>query len=78
MVGAYGALLSFAVGTAQSSQTQTRAKSSMASQIIFVIEVLSAAFVAWLGLYVITRDLPFRRIGPRSAISVSGCWRATP
>ena len=37
----------------------------MASQIIFVIEVLSAAFVAWLGLYVITRDLPFRRIGPR-------------
>lgn len=35
-----------------------------------LVEVLSAAFVAWLGLYVITRDLPFRRIGPRQYFRV--------
>ena len=37
----------------------------MVSQLIFMVEVLSAAFIAWLGLYVVTRDLPWRESGSR-------------
>ena len=37
----------------------------MFAQTIFLVEVLSAAFILWLGLYIITRDLPWRRTGSR-------------
>lgn len=32
----------------------------MSVPIVFLIEVLAASFVLWLGLYIITRDLPWR------------------
>ena len=37
----------------------------MAVQILFLVEVLLAAFVLWIGLYSITRDLPWRREAQR-------------
>ncbi len=43
----------------------------MIKQLIFMTEVISAAFVLWLGLYVITRDLPWRNTGHRR-------WLRTP
>ncbi len=43
----------------------------MLTKIVFMTEIISAAFVLWLGLYVITRDLPWRNTGPRR-------WLRTP
>jgi hypothetical protein len=65
----------FAAGAAHACQStrfriSKRRRPSVATQVIFIVEVLSAAFVAWLGLYVITRDLPFRRNGPRQYFRV--------
>lgn len=37
----------------------------MAVKVIFLVEVLIAAFVLWLGVYIITRDLPWRHESAR-------------